>query len=68
MTRISILIVYLHKKIQESCNEKNTLVNGIRTEGKNGFKLLSLSNNLREIIGEEVQILNNGEDEIVKNK
>jgi hypothetical protein len=54
ITRVSVLMLYLHQKIQEELNEKTNAGLGRATEGKNGLKLLQVSFDVKTMLGEEV--------------
>lgn len=54
ITRVSILLLYLHQKIENELDEKKLQINGDRDQGKNGIKLLDVSYGIKNIFEEEV--------------
>ena len=54
ITRVSILLLYLHQKIENELNEKKMVVNGDRTQGQSGLKLLEVSYDVKNIFEEEI--------------
>lgn len=54
ITRVSILLLYLHQKIENELSEKKMVVSGDRTQGQGGLKLLEVSYDVKNIFEEEI--------------
>ena len=67
ITRISILLLYLHQKIQTELNDKRDFTAGEqRVDSQNGFKLLNVSYDVKRIFEKEVDKLRNGDSSLTK--